>query len=447
MNKPYMTPVSRALPDIKIPEPRLSKLVIALIKILGRLYLFLFFGVARVFLRGEKALFDAFKRSLEGKSRCIIAFRHPNGGEPQLLTWFFLFKLRALAARSGVRFPRRPHAVFVYGYEVIRWGGWVARFVMPRLGAMPVHHSKVDSSGMTRIYKAIVDGPFPLALAPEGQVSYTSDSIPRLEQGAIRIGFAVADRMSRAEKPAPVEILPVSVHFRFGSWGKFTLKLLLGKIEKATGSGRRGKTAVPFTKRLQVCRDHILEVNEKRYCIKPDPARSFEERMDAVIAAALDAAEKILGIRSSGDLFARIYSLRQRCWDRIILPGVDTLDNFSEIERGITDLAAGEAWYAGRHLEIADFSWYFRVPLPADDAPLHRKIEYTQNLWDFANRTMGGAYANRISIFPRRVIIQAAPLINLTERLPAYHKDKKSAINSAMADLRQAYMDCIDKIS
>jgi hypothetical protein len=447
MNKPYMTPVSRALPDVKIPEPRISKLVIFLIKIFGRLYLFIFFGVAKVLLRGEKALFDAFKRSLEGKSRCIIAFRHPNGGEPQLLTWFFLFKLKALAAHSGVRFPRRPHAVFVYGYEVVRWGGWVARFIMPRVGAMPIHHSKVDSPGMIRIYKAIVDGPFPLALAPEGQVSYTTDSIPRLEQGTIRIGFAAADRMFREKKPAPVEILPVSVHFRFGFWGKFTLKILLRKIEKAAGFRRRGKAVFPFTKRLQVCREYVLEVNEKRYGIKPDPARSFEERIDAVIAAALESAERILGVRSSGDLFARVYSLRQVCWDRIVLPGVDTLANLSGIERGVTDLFAGEAWYAGRHLEIVDFSWYFRVPLPADDAPLHHKIEYVQNLWDFANRTMGGAYANRINIFPRRVIIQAAPPINLTERLPAYYKDKKSAIGSAMADLKQAYMDCINTIT
>jgi hypothetical protein len=299
---------------------------------------------------------------------------------------------------------------------------------------------------MTRIYKAIVDGPFPLALAPEGQVSYTTDSVPRLEQGVIRIGFVAADRMSRAEKPVPVEILPISVHFRFGSWGKFTLEVLLRKIEKAIGFRRRGKAVFPFVERLRICRDHILAANEKRYCIKRDPALSFEERMDAVIAAALESAEKILGVRSSGNHFARIYSLRQICWDRIVLPGLDTLSNLSEIERGVTDLSAGEAWYAGRHLEIVDFSWYFRVPLPADDAPLHHKIEYAQNLWDFANRTMGGAYANRISIFPRRVIIHAAPPINLTERLSAYHNDKKSAINSAMADLKQAYLDCIDEM-
>ncbi|MDR0448638.1 MAG: acyltransferase, partial [Treponema sp.] len=190
-------------------------------------------------LQGEHHLIDAFKRALSGQSRCIIAFRHPNGGEPQILLWFFLFKLRGLAARKGVRFARWPHALMVYGYEVIRWGGWIARFIMPNLGAMPIHHSKMDSKGMARIYKAITDGPYPIALAPEGQVSYTADAIPRLEPGVIRIGFSAAERLKENGLDCPVEILPVSVHFRFGSWGKFTLELLIRKIEKFCGIPRR----------------------------------------------------------------------------------------------------------------------------------------------------------------------------------------------------------------
>ncbi|AEF80259.1 hypothetical protein TREAZ_1272 [Leadbettera azotonutricia ZAS-9] len=446
MHKPYMMPAAMAQPDVKIPEPRISLFVVILCKLLARLYLFLFYGVARVVLRGEKYLFEAFKRALEGKSRCIIAFRHPNGGEPQLLAWFFLFKLRRLAARAGVKFPRFPHAVFIYGYEVVRWGGWAVRYVMPNVGAMPIHHSKVDSKGMARIYKAITDGPYPLALAPEGQVSYTTESVPRLEQGAVRIGFHAADRLAKSGSDIPIEILPVAVHARFGPWGKLTLAFLIKKIEKFTCVGKEAKK-LPLSQRFKASRDHILAVNEKRYHLKSDPEMPFEERLDAVIDAAMVSAEHILGVKSEGELFARMYYLRQICWDRMILPGVNSLDNLTGVERGSADLLAGEAWHASRHLEVVDFSWYFRVPLPADDAPLHYVVEYSQNLWDFASRTMGGAYANRISIFPRRVIIQAAPVINLTERLPSYHEDKKAAIGKAMQDLMDSYQYCIDEVN
>jgi hypothetical protein len=342
---------------------------------------------------------------------------------------------------------------------------------MPNLGAMPVYHSKIDSRGMARIYKAILGGPYPVAMAPEGQVSYTTDSVPRLESGAIRIGFSAAEKLASSAEALPVEILPVAVHFRFGPWGKFTLELLVKKIERCTGSGAgrgaaigagraaigagrtgtasRGARPLSFGERLQPCREHILEVNEKRYNLTAGAGLPYEERLDAIIGAALETAEGILGLRSQGDFFARMYYLRQICWDRLILPEMDekAMERMSAVERGAADLRAGEAWHASRHLELLDFAWYFRLPLPADDAPLHHKIEYAQNLWDFANRTMGGAYSDRISIFPRRVIIQAAPPISLSDRLPAYKEDRKAAVAAAMADLMNAYLECIDEVN
>jgi hypothetical protein len=442
MRKPYKPPLIQALPDLKIPEPRISKLVIFIVGLLGRLYLFLFCGVSKVVLEDGEPLFDAFRRALAGESRCIIAFRHPDGSEPQILTWFFLFKLRRLAARQGIRFARRPHGVFVYGYEVVRWGGGVERAVLSRLGAMPVHHARTDSGGMARIYKAIIEGPYPLAMAPEGQVSYTAGPAPRLEPGVIRIGFGAAERLAKAPRNPPVEVLPVSFRFRFGARREPAVERLLGKIEKYSGFSRREAKKRGFCERLKACREHILKVNEQRYGLKSGSALSFEERLDLVIASALDAAERILGEKAEGDLFTRMYHLRQTCWDRLILPGVESLDHLTGVQRGAADLAAGEAWYAGRHLELVDFSWYFRRPLPEAGAPIHQKAEYVQNLWDFASRTMGGTFTERKRISPRKVIIRAAPPINLTGRLEDYKNDRKSAVEKAMADLMKAYADC-----
>ena len=417
--------------------------MVFLAKLLARLYLFLFLGVARTVLRGEKHLFEAFERALSGKSRCIIAFRHPNGGEPQLLSWFFLFKLKKIASKAGVKFARWPHAVFVYGYEVVRWGGWVARFIMPNVGAMPIHHAKMDSKGMARIYTAIANGPYPVALAPEGQVSYTADAVPRLEPGVIRIGFQAAKQLAAKGMDCPLEILPISVHFRFGSWGNFTLELLLKRIEKLCGLSGKGRKKMLFTERVQQCRDHILKVIEKRYQITPDISAPFEERLDRVIDIALETSERMLGEKGEGDFFARMYKVRQVCWDRIFIPGVDNLEGMSGVERSSADLKAGEAWYIARHMELVDFCWYYRVPLPTEETVIHKKVEYVQNLWDFASRSMGGAFSNRVNILPRKVIIHSAPVINLTERLPAYNKDKKAELALAMSDLEKAFLDCI----
>ncbi|MDR2470877.1 MAG: acyltransferase [Treponema sp.] len=445
MYKPYIKPVAEALPDIKTPEPHISRLVLFACRVVGRIYLFFALGIARVVLRNGRPLFDVFKRALDGKSRLILAFRHPNGGEAQILMWFILFKLRSKAWLAGVKFRRQPRISFVYGYEVVRWGGGIARWVMPGLGAMPVHHARVDSAGINRIFRTIAGGPYPLAIAPEGQVSYTTESVPRMEQGTVRIGFQAAERLEQGGQNIPVEILPVSIHFRYGSMGRRSLHKLIRKIERCTGFDRRDGAG--FSERLRRSRDYILARNEKRYGIVPEESKSFDERIEAVMDAALAKAEGLLGIPPRGeDLFERLLHIRHICWDKMIIPGAASLDGFTTLERALLDLEAGEAWHASRHMELVDFIWYFRVPVPAEDAPLYIKIEYAQNLWDFANRTMGGAYSNRVlNVHPKRVLIQVGSLISLTGRLTDYRENKKETIRKAMDDLEAAFMDCIGR--
>ncbi|MDR2596788.1 MAG: acyltransferase [Treponema sp.] len=450
MYKRYQKPVITASPDVKVPEPGISKFILFIVSIISKPYIYFLFGFARIVLKGDDILFDAFKRALAKESRCIIAFRHPDGREPQLLAWFFLFKLKALAAKKGLKFARNPHAIFVYGYEVARWGGPIARFFMPNIGAIPIHHTKMDSKGMKRIYKAVTDGPYPLALAPEGQVSYSTDTIPRLETGVIRIGFQAAQQLSQIpeekEKKCDVEILPVSIHFRYDSFGKAAMNRLLKKIEKTCGFSREAEK-FNFQKRLKMCRDYILEKNEIRYNIKKDDSLPFERRLENVTNSALETAERMLGIKAEGDFFTRLYKVRHDCWDRIFMPGINSFDSMTGIERNIMDLGAGEAWHIARHQELADFSWYFRRPVPAEETALHIKVEYVQNLWDFVSRTMGGAFKDRINIQPRKVIIQTASPVNISNCLSNYIKNKKSAVNDLVSELEKAYLDCIKEVN
>jgi len=453
MYKPYKKPIVSASPDVKVPPPRISKFVIFIISLLERPYRFMLFGFAKIVLGGEKIIFDVFKRALSGESRCIIAFRHPDGREPQLLSSLFLFRLKKLAAKSGVRFARKPHAIFVYGYEVARWGGWVARFFMPNIGAIPIHHTKLDSKGMARIFSAITDGPYPLALAPEGQVSYSTDSVPRLESGTIRIGFQAAGQLAQKNVNCKLELLPLSVHFRYGASGERAMKKLLVKIEKYCGFTQRKKERLSFNQRLQRCRDFILEVNEERYFIKSespaslDNSLSFESRLEKVVNTALETAERMLGLQSEGDFFTRLYKVRHDCWDMIFLPDVDDLKKMPHLLHSVKDLGAGEAWHIARHQELADFGWYFRRPLPDEGTALHLKVEYVQNLFDFANRTMGGAIAGRVNIHTKKVIVQAGQLIDLSSRLADFKENKKTAVEKTVSDLEKAYLDCIDEVN
>jgi hypothetical protein len=141
-----------------------------------------------------------------------------------------------------------------------------------------------------------------------------------------------------------------------------------------------------------------------------------------------------------------MYYLRQVCWDRIFIPGNFDLSSLSALERSQADLAAGEAWHAQRHLEMVDFMSYFSLEPPADDAPLHKRIEYAQNLFDFLNRSRGGAFSNRVSIHPKTVYFVAARPVNISGHLEQFRSDHKAALADVMAELEGAYRACIKEM-
>jgi hypothetical protein len=68
-------------------------------------------------------------------------------------------------------------------------------------------------------------------------------------------------------------------------------------------------------------------------------------------------------------------------------------------------------------MELADFSFYFHKPPPSAGASVAAVVEYAQNLYDFANRSMGGTYGTRRTIAPAAVRISAASPVNLTAML------------------------------
>jgi len=60
---------------------------------------------------------------------------------------------------------------------------------------------------------------------------------------------------------------------------------------------------------------------------------------------------------------------------------------------------------------------------------------------------MGGAIADRVNIPVKKVIIKAAPAIDLSARLNEFKEDKKSAVAEITSLLEKAYLDCIDEVN
>ena len=436
--------MTSARPDVGLPEPRVVPWVLSFARMISLPYLRLGLGFGRVTVRHADRLVDAFHSALAGERRVVLAFRHPYGDEPQLLSWLFSSGVRHYARAAGVHLTRPPHAFFVHGYEVPRWGGAVVRWILPRVGALPVHHSKLDSTGMARIRTAIEDGAYPVALSPEGQVSYTSADVPRLEPGVVRLGFQAADRLASAGRPEHVHIVPVSVHYRYGKRGEAGLARLMGRLERFAGlaatTGAEGRTDMRLGRALA----SLLKTAERLYGLSPGQHESTAERVGSIVEAALASGERLLGMaHGGGDSFARLYRIRQTGWDRVFLPPGQDPRAMTPLERAIADRRSGEAWYAMRHMELADFALYLRSDPPAADAPLYAVVEYAQNLWDFANRLAGGTIAGRMEVRPKHADIIVGEPIDLSKRLAAYYDDRKRAVADTLSALEHEYRNCI----
>lgn len=451
----YVRPVTRARRDVRLRESRVRPGVLLLLRLLAPLYLRLGIGCAGTIVHAMEGLVEAFRAALEGEARVILAFRHPFVDEPQILGTLFLCRLAREARRLGIALRRKPHAIFVYGYEVPRWGGPLVRWLLPRTGALPVHHSRIDSAGLAGIRRAITDGDYPVALAPEGQVSYSSATVPRLEAGTMRLGLEAAEVLAATGRREQVLVLPISVHRRYrGRRAHRSLENLVRRTESLVGSraGEVPAASLPLPRRLEILLESILEQAENLYFRTgkgTQEAPDRDGRLAAVVSAAATRAEQILGITPGYDpgqgnrIIERVYRVRRTGWDRIYT--AEDPRKLSPLDRAVADRLAGEAWFAMRHMELADFAWYFRTTPPPGEAPFAITAEYVQNLYDFANRLAGGAISRRRHVRPFREVLVIGSPINLSERVPAFRTGRKAAVQQATEDLRNSFLRCAEE--
>jgi len=469
-------PARSARPRPALAEPAARPAALALLRALSPLYARAALRLDSLELRHGERLIRAFAGFQKGESRLILAFRHAYGDEPQLLSYLFDVLLPREARRLGLALPRRPHARFVHGYEVPLWSGELVRWLLPRVGALPVYHVRFDAASVERLRAAMLDAEGPLALAPEGQISYRSETLPRIEKGAARLAFWCAEDLARSGRAQSVSILPISLHYRYDESGIGELERLAGRLEGACGLAAPPPAPRPASPdgRRAALKSRILRIEaallglaESYYGLgrpaSPDGEdweaagrEERDERRGRLLEAALSRGEAMLGLAPPAgpaevaDRIGRVYRIRQEGWDRIY--PTSPLGAMGELERALADRRAGEAWYAMRHMELVDLGHYLDSGYleggaagPAGAPSFGRLVEAAYSLADLASRLVGGDISDRPNLLRKRAVVVVAPPLDMGARYADYKANRKAAVDAATGELEKAYLACIEE--
>ncbi len=452
---PYR-PIARALYRRSLGPSRPSPSVLRVLRVISPLYLrwvlrFTSIELRGVHSQGPNVLVSKWRSFQDGKTRLILAFRHPYGDEPQLFSYLFDVLLKKRARRAGVALKGHPHARFIHGYEVALWGGPLIRWLLPRIGAVPVYHVRADSAGIKNIRAIIRSGPFPIALAPEGQVSYRSETVPRLETGSAQMAFWCAEELEKEKRPEDVCILPLSVHHRFDPRDRKKVLRMIRGMERACGLDGPDRSTIPLRGRLQDLDGKALCMAEDFYGQtygKRGQAESRDARWDALRKIALAEGERAIGLAAhpQADEIQRVYRLRQECWDRIY--SLDPKRKPSALERSFADRRAGEAWFAMRHMEFVDISYYLDSAYlgagPGSNPSFDRIVETAVNLQDLLARFAGGDISHRTSALRKKAIVVAGNAIDIRGRFASYRENRKQAVDDVTAEMKRNFLECAE---
>lgn len=433
------TPLISPVEVLTLPETKLNYPIIRFFHGIIQPYARALHFKEPVMLHANRMI-DAYHSFFEKKTRLILGFRHAYGDDPHIISYALHHALPVAGKKAGKPFKQLTHAHFLYGAEVPLWSGNFVRWLLPNVGAVPINHIHMDSSGMNRIRKIIADGAFPLALAPEGHATYVSEKVGELETGTARFGFWCIEDLAKQGRNEQVVFLPVSHHYRYGKNAAKFLSRFLHDIEKQCGisTGQKSYTEKEIPSRLRRIGETLLALLIEFYS-EMNLAMTEHTQSD-VLDAMLRAAERMFSLKGVGDTANRIYKIREIAWKRVYR---DDIKGMSPLRKVLAGRETAEAWYAMRHMECAELLHYVDLTVIPENAHIEDYMEIAHNFYDLAERLKGGTLRNRANAIDKYAVIVPGEPVVINSYLELYKSDKKQALTKVTDDIHARFEQCI----
>ena len=431
-------------PPLSYLEPRFKPRIFNSLRAFSGLYLKSALKIDSLSVKDSDKLVDAYRDFEDARSRLIIAFRHPHVDDGPITFHLIARLLPRLRAHAGDRNGGRTHAHFVYGRNVPVWSGGITAFLFPRVAGLAVQKGRYDSKTISMLRQYLAESRYPLAIAPEAQVTYHNEKVGTLDPGVSQLAFWCMEDLAKSGRPEDVRILPVTTRYLYREKDEKKLERLLRKVEKDLrikgGMSRKDpQNRELLYKRMERMLDNLLERMEELYMrferagLNPDASR--QERIDNIVNAALKTAERYFGLDSRGETLQRVLSVRQKGLSHIFRADIPSIKALTRLERALADRIAAESLLMLQHMELADVLEYFRWDYLSPDSSWDRFVETALNLHDIASRLKGGTIADRAAVFHKRIEIRIGNPLSVVDYLSKYSANRRQAVSMMTSDL------------
>lgn len=456
----------RAQPSLEFIPPALNPLVLRLTQLLLPALLRSQTAITQIQADRTEVLVDLYRSFGAGKTRFIMAFRHPSPDDPFCMAYLLHRLVPQTARQQQISLPRPIHAHFLYDRGIPLWAGARVGWLFANLGGIPIHRGKVDRTGLRIARNLLVNGSLPMAVAPEGATNGHSEIVSPLEPGIAQLGFWGVEDLLKAGRSERVFIVPIGIRYCYVQPVWKTLAKLLSELEADSGlqpgeeTGTTSTDEAALYQRLYQLGDRLLSLMEEFYTrfyhqilsdpaqaiaadavtaentlgSKPNSERDITTRLQVLVDVALKAAEQYFHLQSQGSAIERCRRLEQAGWDWIYREDIKLVESLSPVERGLADRVAQEASLRMWHMRLVENFVAVTGKYVREKPTVERFAETTLLMWETIARIKGSSTVRRPQLGQQSVQMTVGEPISVSDRWQTYQASRRSA-KQAVTDL------------
>ncbi len=416
------------------------------------------YPIAKIEVRNLSEMRDCYTEFMQGKSRLLIAFRHPSVNDPFCLGSVFWQQLPAALKTGLLQPPPRSHAHFMYDRGIPLWGGKLLAWLFPRLGGTSIQRGKLDRPGLRSARSLLLDGDYPLVAAPEGATNGHNEIISPLEPGIAQLAFWCVEDLKKAQRTETVKILPLGIQYFYLTPPWAAIEALLSELEADCGISpdpTHDLGESHLYQRLLNLGQTLLDIMEDFYRTiydqslptvaalqemisssdSPDfdPNELLSRRLQNLLNAALAVGEEYFHLTPKGNIPDRCRRLEQAGWDQIYREDFRDEQTVSPVQRGLADRVAEESALRTWHMRLVENFVAVTGRYVREKPTVERFADTLLLLWMVVTRMQGTLNDQRPQLGEQRAVVTVGDPITVEDYLDSYRNNRKQAI----ADMTQ----------